>query len=617
MIEHETLTLHDVTELLQKVRRSGDGYVALCPAHEDNRQSLSLTEGSDGKVLLHCHAGCDFASITKAIGVSEAALCGEPDAPAKRIVAEYPYVDEDGALLYQVVRFEPKDFRQRALKNGEWNWSITGVRRVIFRLPAVLKAAAAHERVFVVEGEKDVLSLEALGYVATCNAGGADEGRGSKWRREFGEYLAGADVVIIPDNDPPGRVHAEWVNQSIPDSRIVELPGLPPKGDVSDWLAAGHTKEEFEALVAPRSALPFITPAMLRSYLKTIAETTRPTGIPTLDEATGGGLAGGTVILLAGAAGSCKSALALQIAMDRARATGGYVYIYAPDQGGRQPLVRLASTSGDIVVNDLAFGAYEAEAEKLLRVVDETASGISIEKFGAMLLELKDVAAVLIDTPQAVACDSEDEERLRINVTMDTAKRIADSLVVPVFVPSHANRSATAARKREDRTKELSAGLGSAALEHRAQVCLFCEKLPLEKPSPTTIRVVVTKSTARSGETFGLILDPATWRLREEAADLEAVDTGETAAGLTRRNELDEEIMGFLQRRWLRGEYPNGRGVRSGFRAEQQLAKKIGTRDQDVIQALARLEASARVIVNPGPKRSDLYYPPKNPGENE
>lgn len=75
--------------------------------------------------------------------------------------------------------------------------------------------------------------------------------------------------------------------------------------------------------------------------------------------------------------------------------------------------------------------------------------------------------------------------------------------------------------------------------------------------------------------------------------------------------------MGFLQRRWLRGEYPNGRGVRSGFRAEQQLAKKIGTRDQDVIQALARLEASARVIVNPGPKRSDLYYPPKNPGENE
>lgn len=357
--------------------------------------------------------------------------------------------------------------------------------------------------------------------------------------------------------------------------------------------------------------LPYIEPAALRTYLQTIAETARPTGIPTLDLATDGGLAGGTVIALAGAAGSCKSALAIQISMDRARHNGGFVYVYAPDQGGRQPLKRLASTFGDIVKDDVAFERFSTECGALLRVVDETEKDISIERFTAVLLTRKDVAAILIDTPQTVASEDEDEERLRINVAMDCAKRMADTLIVPVFVPSHANRGATAARKREDRNKELSAGLGSAAIEHRAQVCLFLEKLPVEKGMPTSIRVVITKSTDRSGDTFGLILDPTSWRLREETTDLEAVDTGETPVMVTKRKELDEDILRYLEGRWLRSEKPTGNSVRSGFRAEQQVAGKAGARDTDILESLARLEASGRVNVEPGQNRSSLFCRPE------
>lgn len=92
---------------------------------------------------------------------------------ARRIVATYPYTDADGTVLYEVVRYEPKDFRQRRPDpEGGWDWSMKGQRLVPFRLPSIV-AAPREAIIYVVEGEKDVLALEALGLVATCNAGGA------------------------------------------------------------------------------------------------------------------------------------------------------------------------------------------------------------------------------------------------------------------------------------------------------------------------------------------------------------------------------------------------------------------------------------------------------------
>jgi putative DNA primase/helicase len=157
-----------------------------------------------------------------------------------RIVATYDYRDERGVLLYQSVRFEPKDFRQRQPNGNGWTWNLRGVRRVLYRLPELL-AAPPDCAVFVVEGEKDVESLRGLECVATTNAMGA-----GKWIPQYSESLRGRHVIILPDNDQPGRDHARQVARMLggvaASVKVVELPGLPEKGDVSDWLAAGGNK---------------------------------------------------------------------------------------------------------------------------------------------------------------------------------------------------------------------------------------------------------------------------------------------------------------------------------------------------------------------------------------
>ena len=111
-----------------------------------------------------------------------------------------------------------------------------------------MEALALERRVFIVEGEKDVESLARLGIVATCNPGGA-----GKWRDAYADQLAGAEVVVLPDHDKAGRDHAEAVARSLAGKaariRLLELPGLPDKGDVSDWFAQGGTVEAFNNLV--------------------------------------------------------------------------------------------------------------------------------------------------------------------------------------------------------------------------------------------------------------------------------------------------------------------------------------------------------------------------------
>jgi DNA primase len=113
-------------------------------------------------------------------------------------------------LVFQVVRYAPKDFRQRR-PDGEGGWVWKAATRVVpYRLPEIQEAIASERPVFIVEGEKDVDNLAKLGVVATCNAGGA-----GKWHAEHAAHLKGADVIIVPDNDGPGRRHAESVAASL------------------------------------------------------------------------------------------------------------------------------------------------------------------------------------------------------------------------------------------------------------------------------------------------------------------------------------------------------------------------------------------------------------------
>ena len=165
----------------------------------------------------------------------------------REAAAVYGYQDEEGTTLFEVVRFPGKKFRQRRPDgHGGWIWNLKEVRRVLYRLPALI--ARPDELVYVVEGEKDADRLASLGLLATTNAGGA-----GKWRREYSRFLASRDVIILGDNDDVGRKHVQEVAKSLAGQarsiRVVELADLPPKGDVSDWLDAGGTPEQLRVLV--------------------------------------------------------------------------------------------------------------------------------------------------------------------------------------------------------------------------------------------------------------------------------------------------------------------------------------------------------------------------------
>ncbi len=260
----ESSPLADVLSQLKKVKRGGSGYVALCPAHADDNPSLSISEGKDGRVLLNCHAGCQTAAIAAAIGIPMTALFppspnGKHDAPAPvveraALVKTYDYVDADGTLLFQACRLVApngkKTFRQRRPDgSGNWIWNLETVRPVLYRLPEVAAAVESGRAIYIAEGEKDVDALVELGYAATTNPMGA-----GKWRDHYSDALAGAEVVIFADNDEPGRAHANEVAASLTSRkctvRVVQLPGIPEKGDVSDWLEKGGDLDRLEEIIS-------------------------------------------------------------------------------------------------------------------------------------------------------------------------------------------------------------------------------------------------------------------------------------------------------------------------------------------------------------------------------
>ena len=233
---HETLLSR-----LSGVKRNGAGWQALCPAHADKNPSLSIDVRAD-KILVHCHAGCSQEAVCAALKIEVRELFLDASDGKAQAVDEYPYTDEHGTLLYQVVRLEPKSFRQcRPDGHGGWIWNLNGTRRVLYRLPEVLNAKS----VLVCEGEKDCDMAGELGLVATTNPGGA-----CKWREEYSEPLRGKRVAIIADADEPGRKHALQVAASLhlraESVKVLELPGAK---DLSEWVGRGGTLEKLLGMI--------------------------------------------------------------------------------------------------------------------------------------------------------------------------------------------------------------------------------------------------------------------------------------------------------------------------------------------------------------------------------
>lgn len=201
----------------------------LCPVHDDHRPSARWHPEKKTWHCDVCKTGGGWVDLSRRLGLQSTTT------NTGRIVATYDYKAEDGRLLFQAVRLEPKDFRQRKPDGaGGWVWKLGNVRRVLYRLPELL-AADRSLPIFIVEGEKDADRLWSLGLPATTNVGGA-----GKWHASYSEALRGRQVVVIADNDDPGLQHAEQVARALYGHArsvgILTPPGVPAKGDISDWL---------------------------------------------------------------------------------------------------------------------------------------------------------------------------------------------------------------------------------------------------------------------------------------------------------------------------------------------------------------------------------------------
>lgn len=258
------MTYEEVLSHFQ-VKKYGNGKAqALCPAHPDKEASLTITQGNDGKTLLKCHAGCSSESVVLAAGLKMADLFSEnrlseerrrmyiESREKRKIEAVYNYVSTNGEYAYTKIRLEGKKMLFGMLNDERFEYGLKGRSKKEFNaifgsIPRIKEAIERNEPIFIPEGEKDVNTLIKKGYAA-FSCGGAND-----WNKNVSELCNGAEVIILADNDDPGKKLAATIEKDLKGISksvkiIVPMPDTP-KADITDYFEAGHTVEEFENLI--------------------------------------------------------------------------------------------------------------------------------------------------------------------------------------------------------------------------------------------------------------------------------------------------------------------------------------------------------------------------------
>lgn len=249
------MTLSEFLPLLNGVSGSGGQYSAKCPAHDDKRASLSVSESQDGNILLNCHAGCSSEAVMSALGLNLSDLFQKPQQAAqgtfsgkRKVIAEYVYTDLNGASVAKKLRYPDKGFCWlKPDGKGGWTKGRNG-QAPLYNCYNVRDK----QTLYIVEGEKDVQTLSGYGKPAVSLPDGAK----SKWLDSYTEFLKGRNVAIIQDNDEPGKNLAQMIAGKLDGQaksvRVIDLSeiwaDIPEKADISDYLAAGHDIKKLSEL---------------------------------------------------------------------------------------------------------------------------------------------------------------------------------------------------------------------------------------------------------------------------------------------------------------------------------------------------------------------------------
>lgn len=249
--------LNDILHHLQGVKGDKGQWTALCPAHNDTHNSLSISTGRDGRILLKCHAGCSVDAIAGALGLSVKDLFEDKPQGQRRSKIEAIYTYSSGA---QKLRRADKSFTWRHPDGkGGWIYNRQGVPHGLYIAGELTNA------VFVCEGEKDCDNLHKLGYDAVSGEDGAGPG---KWHKEYTEQLRGRAVCIFQDHDDVGRAYAQETAAALygvaSSVQVLDIstvwPEIPEHGDVSDLIARAGPKKACE-LITKLIATPRWAPA--------------------------------------------------------------------------------------------------------------------------------------------------------------------------------------------------------------------------------------------------------------------------------------------------------------------------------------------------------------------
>jgi len=509
------MTLDAFLERLRAPSKTPAGWTAFCPGHDDTRtRSLSVRASGD-RILLHCFSGCTAERIMDALGlkVSDLFLAARGAAPMpETIVATYDYTDGAGGVLYQVVRYEPKTFRQRRPDGaGGWAWNLQGIQRVPYRLPDLLE----QERVVWVEGEKDVETLRAVGIVATTGAQGVASFK-AEYRYPQQLVACGVqEVVVLPDNDPPGLAYAEAVvlacRAAARRPAAILLPDLPLKGDVSDWLSAGRSPEELCSTLAradfsaprlpagPTEPLSVVLDRLVATLQRGPAPAVR-SPFAGLNSLLGGGFRAGEFVFVGAWPGVGKTAFGLEIARSAA-ADGVATLIISREMTTEALARRLLAQHGRINATRLRQGGHALDDLDWQRIhdtvqqlrdwpvwmTDALVTSEAIAQLVAAWPAAPPLGLVIVDYLQLVQAPEQiRERRLQVEAVSLALKALAMSMKLPVVCMSALSR-----RDKESSRRPTMADLReSGALEHDADIILMLHREMLSR----TAECIVAKN---------------------------------------------------------------------------------------------------------------------------
>lgn len=506
-----------------QMKKSGAGnWVGLCPFHKEDTPSFTVTPAKRIWKCFGCGEGGDVISLVQKLEhatfpaavqrVAQLANCefllspvSNTPQPEGRIVAIYHYTDENDETLYEICRKEPgpngrdKTFVQRYKSGNDFVWQ-KHPRQVLFRLARVRAA----DTVYVVEGEKDALTLEGIGLTATTNAGGAK----APWLEQYTESLVGKRVVILPDNDKPGLDRCEKIAAALDKAGIIHVWTVMPSGkDVTEYLQGGgdwarvhdqieanlrqkeRDKIEDRGLLSPEEIVNTFDGG-LTAFLD---PTKRPPGLKTgfyrLDDMTLG-FHPEELILMAARPAMGKTALALNIASHIAGRLQKTVAVFSLEMSRASLLTRLMCACAR--VDSLKFRAGFLDRNERFRLqgalseicgwplyIDDRPN-LGLKELHVQLMRLvKDrgtFGLVVIDYLQLMAAKSKENRNQEVATLSRGLKLMAREFKVPFLVLSQLSRGP---ESRADQRPQLQDLRDSGGLEQDADVvlCLFREEV--------------------------------------------------------------------------------------------------------------------------------------------